>query len=729
MFRTRTVALFLALLIPPAASAAPPSKSSPLHVLIDTDIGDDIDDALALALALASPELEVHGITTVHGDAHTRALLVCRMLHAIGRNNIPVASGRPASATPDFRGQLQYGLRPSFRLRPEREPAVDFLYHQLKAHPGEFTIVALGPLTNLGELLSKHPDCKPWIKRIVLMGGAVRAGYDLRSEVVAEWNIRTDVKAAQTVFTSDIPLVLAPLDATISLKLEADRRGRIFRARTPLARELESLYGLWDKEIPTLYDPLAVALCFKEDFCKFEDLRLRVDDQGFTRLAAGKPNARVAMSVQSEEFLGWFVKRLAPPPGSPTAPNGKPTNKAGQATRPIPINNAGAAELQRIPGIGSVLAERIIAERRKAPFRSVDDLRKVRGIGPIKLERLVPFITVEDIPINLATPIPRGNFPNLVHVVEDFETDIERRWWLAGKLETKNVPPGSTRACRGVLTNDFDDRMGDAEALYKAVIFNPVPGPPLGQHPRLAFRCWLKRTDTLRVQIFSLTRGYHRNLVLADLAQERWQDIAVDLTKSRRPDGSGGPLAENERIDDIQFYADAGADLLIDDIVLYDAAPQGEKRPFPKRLHFTGWFDTGSQGKEWPGSFEIVTKNPPRQDKAAQSGVDPASGLPWIRLHLRGERLIGAATQLRFRYHLTGAADLRVALFKGGSPIAPPASVVGMTQNAWTETTVNFFRGEVRPDIPVDEVHFLLPRGAELLVDDVLLFEPGDERP
>src|SRR5262249_42204352 len=81
-------------------------------VLIDTDIGDGIDDALALALALARPELEVRGITTVHGDAHTRALLVCRFLHAIGRDKIPVAAGRPPREKPDSSGQLQYGLRP-----------------------------------------------------------------------------------------------------------------------------------------------------------------------------------------------------------------------------------------------------------------------------------------------------------------------------------------------------------------------------------------------------------------------------------------------------------------------------------------------------------------------------------------------------------------------------------------------------------------------------------------
>ena len=100
------------------------------------------------------------------------------------------------------------------------------------------------------------------------------------------------------------------------------------------------------------------------------------------------------------------------------------------------------------------------------------------------------------------------------------------------------------------------------------------------------------------------------------------------MTQMRRPDGTGGPLAEDERIDDIQFYVDPRAELLIDDIVLYDAAADGEKRPFPKRILFTGWFDTGKQGKEWPGDFEIVNHEKPRTWKCARAvGLAPGGRL------------------------------------------------------------------------------------------------------
>ena len=300
-----------------------------------------------------------------------------------------------------------------------------------------------------------------------------------KSAPEAEWNIKLDPAAARTVFTSGVPLVVAPLDATASLKLEEPLRRRLFAACTPLTMQVQSLYQLWDAPTPTLFDPVAVALCVTEKFCTMEDLHLEVDDKGFTRIGKGKPNARVATAVKGDDFLKWYVDRVS----------------AGEPVLPKP------------PGNRSMLIE-------------------------------------------------RTGMPNRVHCFEDYETDIEKRWWMSGKAESKNVPPGSKRACRGVLTQDFDDLQGDTKTMYTAVIFNPVPGPPMGKHPRLSFRYWLKGTDTLRVQIYSLTKSYHRYLSLTGLPQEKWQTGTVDMTAVRRPDGSGGPLSEDERIDDVQFYVD-----------------------------------------------------------------------------------------------------------------------------------------------------------------------------
>jgi hypothetical protein len=314
-----------------------------------------------------------------------------------------------------------------------------------------------------------------------------------------------------------------------------------------------------------------------------------------------------------------------------------------------------------------------------------------------------------------------GPFPARVHAFEDYETDTEKRWWMCGKLETRDVPAPGGRAMRAVLTQDFDDRQGDLAAAYRAVIFNPVPGPPVGPNTRLRFRYKLTGTDTLRVQLYSLSNGYHRYLSVSGLEQGKWLDGCVDLTRMRRPDGSGGPLAADERIDDIQFYVDPRAELLVDDVVLYEAAAAGEGRPFPRRVLYTGWFDTGRQGKEWPGDFEIVNHEKPRTGKAAKSVTRAADGRPWVRLDIRGERRLDARTELLFKYRLGAPAEVRVELYSRARGEAVAGHTLRLPGGQWGEATVAF---APPAGAGVDEIRFLLPSG-ELLLDDVLLYTPG----
>ena len=280
-----------------------------MPVILDTDIGTDIDDAFALALAVASPEIQLRGVTTVSADAYGRALIACRFLDAVGRGGVPVAAGRPRRSEPERKGQYAYGIEGGFSKRPVEEPAAEFLYRQIKAGPGAITLVTIGDLTNVGRLLTDHPEAKPWIRRIVIMGGSVRVGYNGKPPAVWEWNIRSDIKAAQVVFSSGVPLLVAPLDATV-VKLEAAMRERVFDSGGALGRELRKLYGLWGKETPTLFDPVALTLAFNESFCTFENLRLEVDAEGFTREVAGAPNARVALSIRRGDFLEWYVGRV-----------------------------------------------------------------------------------------------------------------------------------------------------------------------------------------------------------------------------------------------------------------------------------------------------------------------------------------------------------------------------------------------------------------------------------
>ena len=290
------------------------------------------------------------------------------------------------------------------------------------------------------------------------------------------------------------------------------------------------------------------------------------------------------------------------------------------------------------------------------------------------------------------------------------------------------MPEGGRRACRAVLTQDFDDLQGDREASYRAVIFNPVPGPPMGKNTRLSFRYKLHGTDTLRVQLYSLSNNYHRYLSVGGLPQDKWQSATVDMTQMRRPDGSGGPLSADERIDDIQFYIDPRAELLIDDVVLYDAAVEGEQRPFPKRILFTGWFDTGKQGAEWPGEFEIVAHEKPRTWKFARSIADRETGQPKLVVDLRGPRRLSAVTELTFKYKLTGGDSLKIELVdREGNHTAELGK---LKCGEWSEATVRF-------DLPAGEqrerfttaVRFLPPAAAVLEIDDLLLYEPGEKDP
>ncbi len=624
------LAVVLSVLATRPLPAQQPQTASRTGVLLDTDLGSDIGDAFALALVLASPELELRGVTTVSGDTPTRALMACRFLTMTGRRHTQVVAGADPQPSQEIvrTGQYRYYYHPDVLFnrttRPVKEPAVDFLYGRLKAQAGQLTLIAAGPLTNVARLLADKPDCKPWIKRIVV--------------TATEANLRLDVPAARAVFSSGVPLLVVPGTAA-DLRLDDEGLRRVFSPKTALTLQVEALVQLWDQSRPNLADALGVALCTVDRFATWKEQHLQIDASGALQVGTGKPNARVATALRTDEFRKWFVERME----SCVAPAARP-----------------------------------------------------------------------------ARPIDRGGIPHRVHVGEDYENDIERFWWMSGKAELKDLPPGSRRACRGTLTHDFDDLLGNAKAMHTAVIFNPVPGPPMGKHPRLSFRYHLKDTDTLRVQIYSLTNGYHRHLVLTGLPQGRWEAATVDMTLARRPDGTGGPLSEGERIDDIQFYAEPTAELVIDDVVLFDAAMSGEQRPFPRRILFTAWFDSGRQGKEWPGTFEIVERG--FFGKAARS-VPDAEGRPQLRLGLRGRRTLSQTVELSFRYRLNEAEGLRVELADSKSSEARGVELRDLERGKWATATARFTK--VPNGAEADEIRFALPKGAELLLDDLLLYEPG----
>jgi len=313
------------LLSAPACSAQsssnPPEKTSPEKVIIDTDIGDDIDDAFAVALALRSPELQILGITTTFGDTETRAKLLDRFLSEAGRPDIPVAAGAPTPPKGTFT-QRRYA-ESGHLAKPSHPDAVAFLLDQIRRNPSQITLLAIGPLMNVGAAIDKDPATFRKLKRVIIMGGSIKRGYgDVGfgppTPPEPEWNILNDIPSAQKLFAAGVPLFVMPLDAT-QLKLDEVKRAFLFSQGTPLTDALTLLYHQWGQETPTLFDPMTIAFLVSPTLCPVQPMHIRVDAQGFTRPDPGPPkvpnppNAQVCLESNPDAFFRFLLPRLATP--------------------------------------------------------------------------------------------------------------------------------------------------------------------------------------------------------------------------------------------------------------------------------------------------------------------------------------------------------------------------------------------------------------------------------
>lgn len=308
--RTRfLLPVLLAILIVPCLASAQATRQK---IIIDTDIGDDIDDAFAVALALSSPEFEILGITTAWGDTQLRARVVDRLLCETGMDQISIAAG------PSTQSKLALDHAPWARSywKPVRQypPAVDFILDQIKRYPNQITLVAIAPLTNIGAAIERDPETFKKIKRVVMMGGSVYRGYNDLGYLPdhgpdPEYNIASDIASARRLFSSGVRLYVMPLDST-QVKLDEVKRELIFRQSTPLTDALTLLYHLWGGQTPTLYDPVAVAFALSPQVCPTQPLHLEVDDNGYTRAASGSANAEVCLNSKSEEFFQAYMRRL-----------------------------------------------------------------------------------------------------------------------------------------------------------------------------------------------------------------------------------------------------------------------------------------------------------------------------------------------------------------------------------------------------------------------------------
>ncbi|MGA3034993.1 MAG: nucleoside hydrolase [Terracidiphilus sp.] len=311
-------ALLLAVYLPPPLRAQTQVPTAlkpaiPQLVILDTDIGDDIDDAFALALLLHSPEVKLLGITTAFGDTELRARLVERYLKAVGRDQIPVYAG---AATPakNHLTQAAYALEQPARKHGD---AADFLLRSIRLYPGKITLVAIGPLFNVQAAIARDPATFRKLKRVVIMGGSVYRGYDggnsANNPPSAEWNILCDPPGARALLQSGVPVFIMPLDST-QIRLKQSDLAAILAHGSPLTDQLTLLYHQWSGtgawQTPTLFDPVAATYAVHPDLCPVEPMRLEVDDQGFTRPVAGPPNAQVCLKSDADGFGQFLIHRI-----------------------------------------------------------------------------------------------------------------------------------------------------------------------------------------------------------------------------------------------------------------------------------------------------------------------------------------------------------------------------------------------------------------------------------
>ena len=305
------------------------------RIMIDCDVG--VDDAFALILAFRSPELEVKAITGVHGNVPLERVFINiqKVLSLIRPPQKPlIAKGavRPLKREPLYAHSVhgRDGLGGARITQQDGErgwevfpgPGDELIAETARRYPGEITLIAIGPLTNLALALSKDPEGMRKLKEIVVMGGAIRTGGNMTPH--AEFNIVSDPLAARIVFESGIPVTLVPLDVTHQVFFTPEVvEERLRPMGNPFSRFIIEATGydiktrqFRGKELIYLHDPLAVGAVIEPGLLRKERVSLHVEtdegaEYGRTREVREGPEIEVCFEVASEKFLELFLSRLS----------------------------------------------------------------------------------------------------------------------------------------------------------------------------------------------------------------------------------------------------------------------------------------------------------------------------------------------------------------------------------------------------------------------------------
>lgn len=319
------------------------------HIILDTDVGTDTDDALALALAAACPDIHLVGVTTTHADAPLRARIARHLLCLAGRGETPVVAGasRPLTTPlpdpfhwhPRLWGHEGVGLLSPQDLTPTRavdldataDDAARFIVELVAASPGDISLVAIGPLTNIARALRLEPRLSDWARDLTLMGGMV----DVRRTPwppVLETNLNADPGAAEIVFASGLPVTVVPFEVTTRVFLSPEQRASMRAWKQPLAGALVTLMeemlarfadfsrdmnlpgDIFQGERTYMHDPLAVYASVASNLIAVHDahIQLEVHDRVLRTIAypGRAPNMRLCIDVDAPRFVEHWLSQV-----------------------------------------------------------------------------------------------------------------------------------------------------------------------------------------------------------------------------------------------------------------------------------------------------------------------------------------------------------------------------------------------------------------------------------
>ena len=285
-----------------------------IPVILDTDIGGDIDDTWALAMMLKSPELDVRLIVGDTGNSVYRAQIIAKLLEVVNRSDIPVGIGINQGRRPDRERQEPWVADYDLKNYPGtvHDDGVKAIIDAIMLSPEPVTLICIGPVPNIAEALRREPRIASKC-RFVGMFGSLRRSHRDDGKVIAEYNVVSDVKACQKVFTAPWrEMVITPLDTCGFIRLKGQKYRLVCSSSDPLTQAVIENYRIWlkgkpDEQSSILFDTVAIYLAFAEDLLVMEDLGIRVSDDGFT---IQDPKARTIRCATEWKDMGAFEDLL-----------------------------------------------------------------------------------------------------------------------------------------------------------------------------------------------------------------------------------------------------------------------------------------------------------------------------------------------------------------------------------------------------------------------------------